>query len=500
MLKRGGKSDGRVVPRKPTNKGPGRPGTAEGVEGRRPAKENPSTADQARTQRRGNLEQALTRVREVAKTRPDEKFTALWHHVYNPQRLHEAYLQLGRDAAAGVDGVTWGQFGEDLGANLQALSDRLRRGAYRPAPVRRVYIPKSDGRQRPIGVPTLEDKIVQRATVQVLEAVYETDFLPFSYGFRPGRNQHHALDELAVGISRKKVNYVLDADIRGFFDTIDHDWMIRFVEHRIADRRVTAHILKWMRAGALEGGLIVDVERGTPQGGSISPLLANIFLHYVLDLWVRQWEGRYSHGDMLVVRFADDFIVGFQHESDARKFLEDLRRRFHDFGLELHPDKTRLIEFGRYAAERRERRGEGKPETFDFLGFTHICGTDRKGRFSLRRTTSRKKFRAKLADLKQEIRRRAFRARRTMGPWLRSVVRGHFNYYGVPLNFEALARFRDEVVKLWLRALRRLSQRHRTTWPRMKQLATRWIPRPRVVHPYPDKRLAVTIRGRSPVR
>jgi RNA-directed DNA polymerase len=499
-MSRGGKSDGRVVPRKPANKGPERSGSAEQAEGRRPAKENPSTADQTRTQRRTNLEHALARVREVAKTRPDEKFTALWHHVYDVDRLHEVYLQLGRDAAAGIDGVTWKQFGENLEGNLAELSNRLKQGAYRPAPVRRVYIPKSDGRQRPIGIPTLEDKIVQRATVQVLEAVYETEFRPFSYGFRPGRSQHHALDALAVGITKMKVNHVLDADIRGFFDSIDHEWMIRFIEHRIADQRVITHIRKWMSAGVLEDGLVVDVERGTPQGGSISPLLANIYLHYVLDLWVRQWRSRRAHGDVIVVRYADDFIVGFEREKDARQFLEELRARLHAFELELHPDKTRLIEFGRYAAERRARRGEEKPETFDFLGFTHICGADRAGRFSLRRQTSRKKFRAKLADLKQEIRRRAFRAHRTVGPWLRSVVTGHFNYYGVPLNFDALARFRDEVVKLWLRALRRLSQRHRTTWPRMKRLADRWIPRPRIVHPYPDERLAVTIRGRSPVR
>jgi group II intron reverse transcriptase/maturase len=500
MLKRGGKSDGRVVPEKPANNGPERSGPAERVEGRRPAKENPSTADRDRTQSRANLEQELARVREVARTRPDEKFTALWHHVYNPERLHEVYLQLGRDAAAGVDGVTWRQYGENLGANLEDLSDRLRRGAYRPAPVRRVYIPKSDGRQRPIGIPTLEDKIVQRATVQVLEAVYETAFLPFSYGFRPGRNQHSALDALAVGITRMKVNYVLDADIRGFFDTIDHEWMIRFIEHRIADQRVVTQIRKWMRAGVLEDGVIVDVEQGTPQGGSISPLLANIYLHYVFDLWVQQWRNRHARGDVIVVRYADDFIVGFQHESDARRLLEELRARLHEFKLELHPDKTRLIEFGRYTAERRARRGEGKPETFDFLGFTHICGTDRKGRFSLRRQTSRKKLRAKLADLKQEIRRRAFRAHRKMGPWLRSVMKGHFNYYGVPLNFDALRRFRDEVVKLWMRALRRLSQRHRKSWKRMKPLIARWIPRPRIVHPFPDERLVVSIRGRSPVR
>lgn len=458
------------------------------------------TDARARTQSRTAPDDALARVREVARTRPDEKFTALWHHVYDVERLHEAYLRLSRKAAAGVDGVTWRQYGENLRDNLEALSDRLRRGAYRPEPVVRVYIPKSDGRQRPIGIPTLEDKIVQRATVEVLEAIYETAFLEFSCGFRPGRSQHDALDALAISIARLKVNLMLDADIRGFFDTIDHECMIRFLEHRIADQRVIAHIRKWMRAGVVEDGQLVDVEQGTPQGGSISPLLANIYLHYVLDLWLQQWKNRHAHGDMFAVRYADDFVVGFQYESDARRFHTELAGRLQSFGLELHPDKTRLIEFGRYAAERRARRGEGKPETFDFLGFTHICGVDRKGRFSLRRYTSRKKLTAKLAELKKEIRKRAFRNHRKVGPWLRAVVKGHYNYYGVPLNSDALARFRDEVVKMWLRSLRRLSQRHRTTWLRMKRLAQRWLPTPHITHPFPDERLAVNIRGKSPVR
>jgi RNA-directed DNA polymerase len=488
-----GKSDGCVVPKKSSNNEPAAAGTAEGMEGRRPAKENPTTGGQTRTQSRDTLESALARVREVAKTRTEEKFTALWHHVYKIEHLREAYLHLSRKAAAGVDGVTWTQYGENLEGNLEDLSNRLARGAYRPEPIRRVYIPKSDGRARPIGIPTLEDKVVQRATVAVLEAVYEAEFCGFSYGFRPGRSQHNALDAVAVGITKQKVNFVLDADIRGFFDTIDHEWITRFIEHRIADQRVIRHIRKWMKAGVLEDGELRDVERGTPQGGSISPLLANVYLHYVFDLWVQQWRNRTARGDMIVVRYADDFIVGFQHENDARQFLTELRERFQSFGLELHPEKTRLIEFGRYAAERRERRGEGKPETFDFLGFTHISGKDRRGWFSLQRHTSRKKVKAKLGELKKEIRRRAFRAHREVGPWLRAVVRGHYQYYGVPLNFDALARFRDEVVKLWCRALRRLSQRHRTTWSRMRRLAEKWIPRPRIHHPYPDQRLVVTI-------
>lgn len=495
-----GKSDERMVPMKSSNKSTERSGLAEGTEGRRSAKENSRAERQDRTQSRRILGQALARVREVAKNRKDEKFTALWHHVCDVERLREAYLGLSRTAAAGVDGVTWTQYGENLQANLEDLSGRLHRGAYQPEPVRRVYIPKSDGRQRPIGVPALEDKIVQRATVEVLQAIYETDFRPFSYGFRPGRSIHDALDALAVGIDRMRVNYVLDADIRGFFDAINHEWMIRFVEHRIADPRVVAHVQKWLRAGVLEDGQVAETEKGTPQGGSVSPLLANVYLHYVFDLWVQRWRTREARGDVIVVRYADDFIVGFQHEHEARRFLVELRERLREFELELHPDKTRLIEFGRYATERRERRGEGKPETFDFLGFTHICGKDRKGRFSLRRHTSRKKLRAKLAELKKEIALRAFRNHREVGPWLRSVVQGHYNNYGVPLNLRALARFRNATVRLWLRAVQRLSQRTRMTWARMKRLATRWLPSPRITHPYPNQRLAVSIRGRSPVR
>jgi len=500
MTNGGGKSDGRVVPKKPANKGKGSPRPAEQVEGRRPAKENPTTGPQDRTQSRATLEEALQRVRRVATSRKDEKLTALWHHVYDAERLHEAYLRLGRDAASGIDGVTWRQYGENLQGNLLDLSERLRRGAYRPQPVRRVFLPKTDGGQRPIGVPTLEDKLVQRAATEVLSTIYETEFLPMSYGFRPGRSQHHALDALAVGIRRERVNFVLDADLRGFFDTIDPEWMCRFIEHRIADQRVTTHIRKWMSAGVLQDGQFQASDRGVPQGGSISPLLANIYLHYVFDLWVQQWKRRRATGDMLAVRYADDFIVGFQQVEDAEQFLAQLRERLTTFGLELHPDKTRLLEFGRFAAERRASRGQGKPETFDFLGFTHICGQDRHGRFSLRRQTSRKKIRAKLAELKKETHRRARRAQHKLGPWLRAVVQGHFNYYAVPGNFDALKRMRRLVIRLWAKALRRLSQRHRVSTERMKQLAERWLPRPKILHPFPEQRLAVTIQGKSPVR
>ena len=334
-----------------------------------------------------DLQSALERIRQVACRDKELRFTSLWHHVTNIDRLRQAYFGLKRNAAPGVDGLTWQQYGESLEENLQDLSARLKRGAYRAKPVRRAYIPKADGRQRPLGVTALEDKIVQRSTVQVLNAIYETDFLGFSYGFRPGRSPHHALDALYVGIMRKRVNWVLDADVCGFFDAIDHKWLLKFIEHRIADPRVISHLKKWLKAGIVEDGKRTEIESGTPQGGSVSPVLANVYLHYVFDLWADQWRRRHARGDVIIVRFADDFTVGFEFREDAERFLADLRDRFHTFHLELHPDKTRLIEFGRYAARDRKRRGEGKPESFDFLGFTHTCDRTRNGRFIVLRQT-----------------------------------------------------------------------------------------------------------------
>lgn len=447
-----------------------------------------------------DLHSALDRVRQAARRDKGLKFTSLWHHVYNVHRLREAYLALKRDAAPGVDGQTWRAYGEELEKNLKDLSGRLARGAYRAKPVKRVYIPKADGRQRPIGVPTLEDKIVQRSAVAVLNAVYETDFLGFSYGFRPGRSAHMALDALAVGIETKKVNWLLDADIRGFFDTLNHEWLIKFVEHRIADPRVVRHIHKWLNAGVMEEGRRLEQEEGTPQGGSISPLLANLYLHHAFDLWADQWRRMRANGDVIVVRYADDFVVGFQHESDAKRFLEELRERFRQFNLELHAEKTRILEFGRFARERRERRGDGKPMTFNFLGFTHVCDKTRRGKFTVLRRTMARRARAKLSALKQELRRRLHHPVGEVGHWLASVLRGHFRYYGVPRNSRMLSRFRDAVRRLWHRALNRRSQKAYLTESRMTQLAARWLPVPRICHPYPSERLAVIIQGKSPVR
>jgi group II intron reverse transcriptase/maturase len=438
------------------------------------------------------VQQALERVRQVARKDKKMRFTTLLHHIYYPARLREAYFGLQRDAAPGVDGQTWQSYGQELEANLQDLSARLKRGAYRARPARRAYIAKPDGRQRPLGVTSLEDKIVQRATTAVLNAVYETDFLGFSYGFRPGRGQHNARDALYAGLLTRKVNGVLDADIRGFFDAIDREWLMKFVEHRIADQRVGRLIRKWLSAGVLEDGVRTDSETGTVQGGSISPLLANIYLHYAFDLWVQWWRTMQATGDVIVVRYADDFIVGFQHRAEAEKFLAALRQRFAKFGLELHPDKTRLIEFGRFAAENRRKRGTGKPETFAFLGFTHMCGTKRSdGRFTVLRQTMPKRLTAKLAEVYAELKRRMHDAVPAVGKWLRSVVDGHYRYYGVPMNTPALKTFRFEVVRHWCQVLRRRGQRGRITWDRVKRLADHYLPFARVYHPYPLRRLGV---------
>ncbi len=484
------KSDRPAVPRKSPNK-TGQP-VAEGMKGRGLAKGNLRQQNAPRTPSRQGAPSALERVRQAARRERKTRFTALLHHVYDLETLRAAYLGLKREAAPGVDGETWRHYGEALEENLQDLSARLKRGAYRAKPVRRVYIPKADGRQRPLGVTTLEDKLVQRAMVEVLNAIYETDFLGFSYGFRPGRSQHNALDALYTGLLTRKVNWVLDVDIRGFFDAIDHGWLVKFVEHRIADRRVVRLIQKWLNAGVLEEGKRIRVEEGTPQGGSASPLLANIYLHYVFDLWVQAWRRKQARGDVIVVRFADDIVLGFQNKSEAERFWKELSERFGKFGLALHPEKTRLLEFGPFAAENRKRRGHGKPETFEFLGFTHICGRKRSnGRFTVLRQTIRKRLQAKLSEVKADLRRRMHDPIPEVGAWLRSVVGGHIRYYSVPMNGPALATFRFQVGWLWHRALSRRSQNGRVRWDRMRRLINRWLPPARICHLYPLRRLGV---------
>ena len=491
MMHGHGKSDRPVVPVKfPNNAGPP---AAEGMEGRGLAKGNPHQQNLpiGHSAGTGGLS-ALERVRQVASRDRTIRFTALLHHIYALDTLRAAYLRLKRNAAPGVDGETWRHYGEALEEHLQDLSARLKRGAYRAKPVRRVYIPKADGRQRPLGVTALEDKIVQRATVEVLNAIYETDFLGFSYGFRPGRSPHDALDALYAGVLTSKVNWVLDVDIRGFFDTIDHGWLVQFVERRIADRRVVRLIQKWLNAGVLEDGQRMSMEEGTPQGGSASPLLANVYLHYVFDLWVQAWRQTQTRGEVIVVRFADDIVLGFQYKSDAERCWRELAERVRQFRLELHPEKTRLLEFGAFAAETRKRCGLGKPETFNFLGFTHICGKKQSnGRFTVRRQTMRQRLQAKLREVKAELTRRRHHPIPAVGTWLRSVVEGHLRYYGVPTNRPALQLFRFQVGRLWHQALSRRSQNGHVLWDRMRRLHTRWLPPARVCHPYPLRRLGV---------
>ena len=484
-------SDDCIVPKKSPNK-PWENG-AEGMEGRQSAKGNEPQSPMSRTQSRtDDMSETLRRIRVAVKRDKGGKLTALYHHIYATTHLAEAYWQLRRDAAPGVDGETWQAYGENLPANLEDLSQRLRRGAYRATPVRRVYIPKADGRQRPLGIPALEDKIVQSVTAQIFTAIWEEEFLGFSYGFRPGRSPHRALDALAVGIERKRVKWVLDADIRGFYDTISHEWLVKFIEHRIGDRRVVHLIQKWLKAGVLEAGEWIPSEEGTPQGGIISPILANIYLHYAFDLWIQQWRKRKAQGDVIVVRYADDFVVGFEKRREAQRFQAELTERLQKFNLELHATKTRLIEFGRYAEHNRAEKGLGKPETFNFLGFTHICAWNRRGNFTVLRQTMRKRMQAKLKVIKLELRRRMHDAIPGQGQWLRSLLLGHYQYYGVPMNGRQLGNFRYQLLGLWRRALSRRSQTGQVTWERMYRLQAHWLPTPRICQPYPGQRIGVT--------
>src|SRR6266511_1901962 len=483
------KSDFAIVAVKPANKA--EQTAAEPVEPRAETEGNAGQQSTCGTQGQISVSQALERIRRVAKERKKEKFTSLLHHI-SIDLLDEAFFELKEDAAAGVDGLTWREYEQNLERNLKDLHARVHRGAYRALPSRRTYIPKPDGRQRPLAIAALEDKIVQRATAAVLNAIYEEDFLGFSYGFRAGRGTHDALDALCVGIERTKVNWILDADIRSFFDTVSQEWLIRFVEHRIGDPRIVRLIQKWLKAGILEEGVVTVSDRRTGQGSVISPLLANIYLHYALDLWAERWRRREATGDMIIVRYADDFIVGFQYEHDARRFLEEMRARLQEFALSLHPEKTRLIEFGRFAAKDRKARGLGRPETFDFLGFTFICGKTRAGKFQPKRKTRRDRMRAKLRMIKQEMWRRMHQSIPRQGKWLRHVVRGYFNYHAVPTNFRALVAFRDEITKRWQRVLTRRSERTDLNWVRMNELIDDWLPKPRILHPWPNQRFAVT--------
>jgi len=442
-----------------------------------------------RTLSRGLASSGLDRVRAAARKDPSLRFTALLHHV-TPGLLGDAYYALKHNAAPGVDGETWAGYGENLEDRIADLHARVHSGRYRAKPSKRAWIPKGDGRMRPLGIAALEDKIVQQAVVWVLNAIYESDFLGFSYGFRPGRGAHDALDALWVALVERPVNWVLDCDIRSFFDTLSHERLVEFLEHRIGDRRLLRLIRKWLRAGVSEDGEWSRTTVGTPQGAVISPLLANVYLHYVLDQWVVEWRSREARGDVYIVRYADDFVVGFQHRNDAERCLAAMRERFARYGLELHPEKTRLIEFGRFARENRTRRGEGKPETFAFLGFTHLCGKRRSdGLFTVHRQTIAKRLRAKAQEVREWLKAHRHDPVPDMGRWLRSVVQGYFNYHAVPGNWRALGTFRQEASRAWLWALRRRSQTGRCLgWSRISHLRETWLPKARILHPHPNVR------------
>ena len=465
---------------------------AEIEEGRPLIEENTHQPNTRSTQSEASVSQGLASVRKAARENREMRFTSLLHHVL-VALLRASFYSLKRKAAPGVDGVTWQEYESGLEDRIADLHSRVHRGAYLAQPSRRVYIEKEDGRKRPLGVAALEDKILQQAVVTVLNQIYEEDFLGFSYGFGAGRSPHQALDALSYALLKKKVNYVLDADIRGFFDNLDKSWLIKFVEHGVADPRILRLIQKWLNAGVMEEGQWSETKTGTPQGSVASPVLANIYLHHVFDLWVNVWRKKFAQGEVVVVvRYADDTILGFQHQADADRFLASFRERLRKFGLELHPDKTRLVEFGRFAERNREQRGKGKPETFDFLGFTHISGKNRKGVFTVRRTTIRKRMRKKLQEIKQQLRQRMHDPVPQTGEWLKSVVQGYFNYYAVPGNLDSLGVFRDRLLRLWGQSLRCRSQKSRPAWSYRVALANRWLPHPRVLHPYPADRFAAS--------
>jgi RNA-directed DNA polymerase len=471
-------SDYAIVPMKLTN----REGStsAEPAEGRAQTKENDVQPHTQPTQSGARVSQGLDGVRQKARDNKQEQFTALLHHL-TVDLLRESFYALKRHAATGVDGVSWQQYEQGLEARLIELHGQVHRGAYRAQASRRVYIPKADGRQRPLGVASLEDKIVQQAITTILNQIYEVDFRGFSYGFRPGRSPHQALDALSVGIYRKRVNWILDADIRGFFDHLSHEWMMKFVEHRVADTRILRLIRKWLKAGVSEEGRWHETTAGTPQGAVISPLLANVYLHYAFDLWVEAWRRKIASGDMIFVRYADDLVVGFEQREDAERFLREFQERLAGFALELHPEKTRLIEFGRFAQVNRQQRGEGKPEAFTFLGFTHYCSTDTKGHFAVRRRTVPQRMRTTLHAIKAKLRQRMHEPVNAVGVWLKRVVSGYYRYHALPDNQRALWRFRDRLCDLWRSMLGRRSQRRK----RIRPAFERWIPRPEILHPYP---------------
>lgn len=464
---------------------------AEFVERRPTAKGNTGQPTVTGAQGPEAASSGLSRVREAAKRDSKLQFTNLLHHV-NVNLLRQAYNSLKRDAAAGVDGVTWRAYRREMEERLPGLQERIQSESYLAQPSKRIWIPKSENERRPIGIAALEDKIVQQALSMVLQQIYEEDFLGFSYGSRPGRSQHNALDAIYVAITQRKVSWVLDLDIRKFYDSLDHEWLMKFVAHRVGDPRIQRLLRKFLRAGVSEDGEWSKTVVGTPQGAVISPLLANIYLHYVLDLWVEKWRNQHAQGEVYIVRYADDVVMGFQNRWDAVRFQKELKERLAKFGLEMHEGKTRLVEFGRFAIENRKERGEGKPGAFDFLGFTHICAKRRDGGFTIYRKTIAKRLRAKIKEVREALCRNRHKPVAEQGRWLKAVMQGYFNYHGVPRNRKALDTFRKQIQRGWLFALRRRSQKGRSfTWERMKGLIKTWLPAARITHPYPNQRLCV---------
>ncbi|UCD24228.1 MAG: group II intron reverse transcriptase/maturase [Gemmatimonadota bacterium] len=480
------KSDEAIVPRKLANNAPS--GVAESVEGRASTKRNASERARVQTQSWESTMSRLTRVREVAVRDRRQRFTALLHHL-TPALLARSFYQLKRSAAQGVDGISWRQYEDGLDDRLADLYQRIQAGRYRPQPARRVYIPKADGSKRPLSILSIEDKVAQQAVVTILNQIYEPDFLGFSYGFRPQRSQHDALDALAWSITRKRVSWVLDVDIQRFFDSVDHEWLIRMVQHRVQDKRLLRLITQWIKVGVVDDtAKRYPAQGGVPQGSVIAPLLSNIYLHYVFDVWSHQWRRKKAKGTVTVVRYADDVVLGFQYEREAKEYLGMLNERLQAFGLTTHPEKTRLLRFGRFAATDRAARGEGKPETFDFLGFTHYCTSCKRGKFKLGRKTERKRLTNQIQEVKRELRERMHVPGNENLEWLNRVVRGHVNYYGVPGNSPAIGRFRLEIVRRWMKLLRRRSQRSRLNWAKFRPWVDRHLVTARVVHPYPEQR------------
>ena len=496
MMNEAEQSDARVVATKSTNKA--QRTAAESMEPRRAAKGNTRQRTTSRTLSRTDVSPGLERVRQGAQANEKTRFTALLHHV-TVDLLRQSYFALQRDAAAGRDQVTWREYGADLESRIVDLHARLHRGAYRAQPSRRQYIPKPDGRKRPLGIASLEDKIVQRAVVDVLNAIYEADFLGFSYGFRPGRSQHDALDALAAVLYCRDVLWVLDADIEAFFDTVDHERLIELMEKRIGDRRILRLIRKWLKAGIEEAdGTIVPTTQGVPQGAVISPLLANIYLHYAFDLWAHWWRRHHAKARVNIIRYADDIICCFAYDNEAQTFLAAMRERLEGYSLKLHPEKTRLLLFGPKAREICKRDGGGKPGTFNFLGFTHLCGRKRNGQYLLMRKTRSDRMRMRLKTIKEGLRSMINESIAEQGKWLQQVVRGYFNYHAVPTNSRALKAFRYHVVNLWRRTLRRRSQHDCTTWEKIARLEQQWLPKVRILHDWPNHRFYVKYPRREP--